>query len=112
MSYTEGPVDQPWEVESMQYSYWVQRVGWNERNHFTKDQEVIFEVDTEEQAEALVARLNDLDRLRALEPALLLRFADALRGMTATVETAADGFIALEAELRTEAQRLTEERHQ
>ena len=109
MSYTEGPIDREWEVERADTCCWVQRIGWNERNAFTKGQEIIFPVDTEEQAEALVTRLNELDRLRRQEPALLLRFADALARMAATVLSSADGFVALEAELRLAAQRLTEE---
>ena len=70
---------------------------------------MIFEVDTEEQAEALVARLNDLDRLRRQEPALLLRFADAFHRMTDGVRVGVAQFEQLEAEIRDEAQRLTEE---
>ena len=77
MSYIEGPIEREWEVERVGGIFWVQRAGWNERNMFTKDQEVIFEVDTEEQAEALVARLNELDRLRRIE-ALALAWHNAI----------------------------------
>lgn len=112
MSYTEGPIDREWEVERADTCCWVQRIGWNERNAFTKGQEIIFPVDTEEQAEALVTRLNELDRLRRQETALLLRFADAFHRMTDTVREGVTQFEQLESEIRDEAQRLTEERQQ
>lgn len=108
MSYTEGPTDRAWEVDRIGERYWVQRVGWDQRNNLTQ-RELIFSVVQPEAATELAARLNDLDRLRAQEPALLLRFADAMRQMIGTVQTAADGFIALETELRAEAQRFTQE---
>lgn len=31
--YIDGPTNQPWEVEPDATTFWVQRVGWNDRNH-------------------------------------------------------------------------------
>jgi len=65
--YTDGPPNQPWEVEPDATTFWVQRVGWNERNHdVVPSTEQIFSVPYLWQAHLLAEYLNELDRLRAM----------------------------------------------
>lgn len=113
-TFTEGPTDQPWETtEDVDACWYVHRAGFWKRNRAIPPESTVVEdnfyVQGPKWATELAARLNDLDRLRAQEPALLLRFADALARMAETVQTAAVAFDVLEAETRAQARQLTEQ---
>ena len=65
--YTEGPLDQAWEVEPDDSEFVIQRRGCDERakaSGYKMPYEQHFRAFDRAQAEALTARLNELDRLR------------------------------------------------
>lgn len=66
-TYSDGPADQPWEVEKTDFALcYVQRRGFEQRS-LEPNYERHYTVDDFEQAHHLCARLNRLDALSAWE---------------------------------------------